>query len=76
MNVLHKQYEKMKSKTPSQERLANQIFETLNRLKQHRDISAVQIALDQAKLTLGQYDPTISGPAQMSSIYKYLYDAQ
>lgn len=76
MNVLYKQYEKIKSKTPSQERLSNQIFETLNRLKQHRDISAVQIALDQAKLTLGQYDPATSGPVSTSSIYNYLYDAQ
>ena len=76
MNVLYRQYEKIKDKTPSQERLANQIFETLNRLKQHRDISAIQIALDQAKLTLGQYNPATGEPVQVSSIYKYLYDAQ
>jgi hypothetical protein len=76
MNVLYRQYEKIKDKTPSQERLANEIFETLNELKQHRDISAVQIALDQAKLTLGQYDNNFGGPINVSSIYKYLYDAQ
>ena len=76
MNVLYRQYEKIKDKTPSQERLANEIFETLNELKQHRDISAVQIALDQAKLTLGQYDSNFGGPVNVSSIYKYLYDAQ
>lgn len=76
MNVLYRQYEKIKDKTPSQERLANEIFETLNELKQHRDISAVQIALDQAKLTLGQYDSNLGGPVNVSSIYKYLYDAQ
>jgi hypothetical protein len=46
MNVLYTQYEKMKDKTPSQQRIANRIFETLNKLKQHRDITAVQIALD------------------------------
>lgn len=76
MNVLYKQYEKIKDKTPSQERLTNQIFEALNKLKQHRDISAVQIALDQAKLTLGQYDPSTGQPVQMSSVFKYLYDSQ
>jgi hypothetical protein len=66
----------MKSKTPSQERLANQIFEANNELKQHMDISAIGIALEQAKLTLGQYDPITNGPAVMqhSNIYKYLYD--
>ena len=76
MNVLYREYEKNKSKTPSQERLANQIFEVSNELKQHMDISAVGIALEQAKLTLGQYDPNLNGPAQMqhSNIYKYLYD--
>lgn len=76
MNVLYNQYEKMKNKTSSQQRLANQIFETLNKLKQHRDITAVQIALDQAKLTLGQYDPSTGQPAGTSNIFKYLYDAQ
>lgn len=76
MNVLYRQYEKIKDKTPSQQRLANQIFETLNKLKQHRDISAVQIALDQAKLTLGQYDSSTGEPVQESSVFKYLYDAQ
>lgn len=74
MNVLHKQYEKIKDKTPSQERLANQIFETYNKLKQHRDISAIGIALEQAKLTLGQYDESTGQPVNVSSIYKYLYD--
>lgn len=75
MNVLHRQYEKIKDKTPSQERLANQIFETYNKLKQHRDISAIGIALEQAKLTLGQYDESTGGPVNVSSIYKYLFDA-
>jgi hypothetical protein len=53
MNVLHKQYERIKSKTPSQQKIANKIFETLNELKQHRDISAIGIALKQAMLSLG-----------------------
>lgn len=76
MNILYREYEKIKSKTPSQERLANQIFETYNKLKQHMDISAVGIALEQARLTLGQYDRNLGGPAvmQKSNIYKYLYD--
>ena len=75
MNVLHKQYERIKSKTPSQQKIANKIFETLNELKQHRDISAIKIALKQAMLSLGQYDPTTNGPAAGTSndVYKYLF---
>jgi hypothetical protein len=46
MNVLYRQYEKIKNKTSSQQRLANNIFETLNKLKQNRNINAVGIALD------------------------------
>jgi ribosomal protein L7/L12 len=77
MNVLYRQYEKMKDKTPSQQKIADRIFETLNKLKQHRDIAAVGIALEQAKLSLGQYDETIGGPATMqtANIYDYLYRA-
>lgn len=72
MNVLYRQYEKIKDKTPAQERLANQIFETLNKLKRSRNISAVRIALDQAKLTLGQ----LSTDTGYTNIYKYLRNAQ
>jgi hypothetical protein len=75
MNVLYRQYERIKSKTPSQQKIANKIFETLNELKQHRDISAIKIALKQAMLSLGQYDPTTNGPAAGTSndVYKYLF---
>lgn len=77
MNVLYRQYEKMKDKTPSQQKIADRIFETLNKLKQHRDIAAVGIALEQAKLSLGQYDEATGGPATMqtANIYDFLYKA-
>ena len=76
MNVLYRQYERIKSKTPSQQKIANKIFETLNELKQHRDVSAIKIALKQAILSLGQYDPTTNGPAAGTSndVYKYLFN--
>lgn len=78
MNVLYREYEKLKDKTPSQQRIADRIFETLNKLKRHRDISAVGIALEQAKLSLGQYDPATAGPstASSSNVYSYLYNAK
>lgn len=78
MNVLYREYEKLKDKTPSQQRIADRIFETLNKLKRHRDISAVGIALEQAKLSLGQYDPTTAGPSTTTSsnVYSYLYNAK
>lgn len=78
MNVLYKQYEKMKDKTGSQQKIADRIFETLNKLKQHRNIAAVGIALEQAKLSLGQYNEATAGPATMSTanIYDFLYNAK
>ena len=78
MNVLYKQYEKMKDKTGSQQKIADRIFETLNKLKQHRNIAAVGIALEQAKLSLGQYNEATASPATMSTanIYDFLYNAK
>jgi hypothetical protein len=68
----------MKNKTSSQQKIADRIFQTLNKLKQNRNIAAVGIALEQAKLSLGQYDEFTGGPATMqtANIYNFLYNAK
>lgn len=73
MNILHNEYEKMTNKTKSQQTIANKIFETLNELKRHRDISAVAIALRQAMESVGYVDKSTGLPVAGNNVYTYLY---
>jgi len=74
MNILHNEYEKMTNKTKSQQAIANKIFETLNELKRHRDISAVAIALRQAMESVGYVDKSTGLPVAGNNVYTYLYN--
>lgn len=77
-NVLYRQYENIPNKSPRKQKAASQVFEILNKLKQHRDIESACLAIDSAINVLGLHDESIGGPdpSQPKTVYTYLYANQ